>query len=129
MRKDLHSNFGVALALAPAVQAAAINGNAVDLSGFSAAMVVINTGAIAGAGDFGVKLQHSDTATGGDFVDVPAADVQGSVPATLTADGSFKLGYIGKKRFIRVAVSKAGGTSIAAGAVVIKGKPALAPVA
>lgn len=129
MRKDLHSNFGVVLALAPAVHAAAVNGLAVDLSGFSAAMVVINTGAIVGAGDFGVKLQHADTDTSVDFVDVPAADVQGSVPATLTADASFKLGYVGTKRFIRVAVTKVGGTSIAASATVIKGKPALAPVA
>lgn len=129
MRKALFSNIGVALALSPAVQAAAVNGLAVDLAGFGTAVAVINTGAIAGAGDFGVKLQHSDTSTSGDFVDVPASDVQGSVPATLTADSSFKLGYIGKKRFIRVAMSKAGGTSIAAGAVVIKGQPRTAPVA
>mgnify|MGYP001135065930 CR=1 FL=1 len=129
MRKDMISNLGVALALSPAVQAAAISGAAVDLAGFSAAMVVINTGAIAGAGDFGAKLQHSDTATSGDFVDVPADDVQGVAPATLTADGSFKLGYIGSKRYIRIALTKAGGTSIAAGAIVFKGMPALAPMA
>lgn len=129
MRKDLHSNLGAALALSPAVQAASINGNAVDLSGFASAIAVINTGAIAGAGDFGAKLQHSDTSTSGDFVDVPAADVKSTVPATLTADGSFKLGYLGKKRFIRVVLTKAGGTSLAAGAVVIKGTPAMAPVA
>lgn len=129
MRKDLISSLGAVLALSPAVQAAATSGPAIDLAGFSAAMVVINTGAVAGAGDFGAKLQHSDTSTSGDFVDVPANDVQGSAPATLTADGSFRLGYIGSKRFIRLALTKAGGTSIAAGAIVIKGMPALAPVA
>lgn len=129
MRKDLHSNLGVALALSPAVQGAAVNGPVIDLQGFYAAMAVINTGAIAGAGDFGVKLQHSDTTTSGDFVDVPADDRISNAPATLTADGSFKIGYIGSKRYLRIALTKAGGTSIAAGAVIIKGMPTLAPVA
>ncbi|MCV9997675.1 hypothetical protein OE766_05400 [Pararhizobium sp. YC-54] len=129
MRKDLYSNIGLALALSPAVQAAAVSGVAVDLKEFASALVVVNTGAIVGAGDFGAKLQHSDTSTSGDFVDVPAADVKTNAPATLAADTSYKLGYIGKKRFLRIALTKAGGTSIAADAVVIKGTPALAPVA
>lgn len=129
MRKDIYSNTGLALALSPAVQAAAATGFAVDLKGFSSALVVVNTGAIASAGDFGLKLQHSDTSTSGDFVDVPADDVQSNAPSTLAADSSYKLGYIGRKGFIRVALTKAGGTSIAVGAVVIKGMPAIAPVA
>lgn len=129
MRKDIYSNTGLALALSPAVQAAAVNGPAVDLKDFASALVAVNTGAIVGAGDFGVKLQHSDTSTGGDFVDVPAADVQSNSPATLAADTSYKLGYAGSKRYLRLAVTKAGGTSIAAGAVVIKGRPNIAPVA
>jgi len=117
MRKDMFSNFAAVQAIAPAVQSAAVNGGAIDLQGFDAALVVINTGAIAGAGDFKVKIQHSDTATAADFVDVPADDVQGSAPATLAADSAVRLGYIGNKRFIRVALTKAGGTSIAASAV------------
>ena len=129
MHKDSFSNTGLALALSPAVQAASVNGLAVDLKDFASALVVVSTGALVGAGDFGAKLQHSDTSTSGDFVDVPAADVKSNAPATLVADGTSKLGYIGKKRFIRVVLTKAGGTSIAAGAVVIKGTPALAPVA
>lgn len=129
MRKDIYSNTGLALALAPAVQAAAVNGSAVDLKDFASALVVVNTGAIVGAGDFGVKLQHSDTSTSGDFVDVPADDVKSNAPATLAADSSYKLGYIGSKRFVRVSLTKTGGTSIAAGAVVIKGRPHIAPVA
>ena len=129
MRKDMISSLGVVLALSPAVQTAAVSGPAVDLSGFSAALAIINTGAVAGSGDFGVKLQHSDTAVSGDFVDVPAEDMQGAAPATLPADAAFRLGYIGGKRFLRVALTKTSGTSIAAGAVIVKGMPALAPVA
>lgn len=127
--RDIYHNVGAALALSPAVQAATVNGVAVDLKGFNSALVVVNTGAIVGAGDFTAKLQESNTTTSGDFTDVAPADLQGALPASLTADGAFRQGYIGKRRYIRVVVTKNGGTSIAAGAVVVKGEPYLAPVA
>lgn len=129
MRKDSYSNVAAVLALSPAVQAATIKGNTIDLSGFATALLVVNTGAIVAAGDYTAKLQHSDTTTDGDFTDVAADDLLGTLPASLTEDGTFRQGYTGSKRYIRVVVTKNGGTSIAAGAVVIKGTPALAPVA
>jgi hypothetical protein len=127
--RDLASNIGVALALSPAVQAATIKGNAIDLLGFESAAIVINTGAIAGAGDFTAKLQESDTTTDADFTDVAASARVGVLPASLTADGSFKQGYIGFKRYIRVVLTKNGGTSIAAGAVALKGNARSRPLA
>lgn len=42
--RDLASNIGIALALSPAVQAATIKGNPIDLHGFESAALVINTG-------------------------------------------------------------------------------------
>lgn len=129
MRKDSYSNVAAVLALSPAVQAATIKGNTIDLSGFATALLVVNTGAIVGSGDYTAKLQHSNTTTDADFTDVAAADRLGSLPATLEADKSYRQGYIGSRRFIRVVVTKNGGTSIAAGAVVIKGTPAMAPAA
>jgi hypothetical protein len=111
------------------VQAATIKGNAVDLRGFNEAELIVNTGAIAGAGDFTAKVQESNTTTDGDFTDVAAANLLGALPASLTADATFRVGYIGSKKFVRVVLTKNGGTSIAAGAVVLKGAPALAPVA
>lgn len=126
--KDLYSNVKVVQALAPAVQAAAATGIAIDLQGVGSAVIVVETGAIAGAGDFGVKLQHSDTTTSGDFVDVPEALATSNAPATLTASGAFKLGYAGGKRHLRLALTKEGGTSIALGAVAILGQPAVVPV-
>src|SRR5689334_12921126 len=112
--RDLASNIGVALALSPAVQAATIKGNAVDLLGCGSAALIINTGAIASAGDFSPKMQESDTTTDGDFTDVAAGDLVGALPASLTADGSFKQSYVGFKRYIRVVLTKNSGTSIAA---------------
>ncbi|NTJ00279.1 hypothetical protein G6L07_08075 [Agrobacterium rhizogenes] len=129
MRMDSYSNVAVALALSPAVQAATIKGNTIDRSGFATALLVINTGAIVGAGDYTAKLQESDTTTDGDFTDVVADDLLGTLPASLAADQSYRQGYRSSKRYLRVVVTKNGGTSIAVGAVIIKGTPSLAPVA
>ena len=125
--RDLVSNIGVAQAIAPAVQAAAADGIAVDLKGFNSVAFVINTGAVAGSGDFGLKVQESDN--GSAFTDAPASAVQGTVPATLAAASTYKLGYVGFKRYARLSLTKAGGTSIALGAVAIKADPANRPVA
>lgn len=127
--RDLYHNIATALALAPAVQAAAATGPAIDLLGFESVTFAVNTGAIAGGGDFGVKVQESDTTTSGDFTDAAAAVVDTDAPATLAAASSYKLGYRGSKRYVRLALTTAGGTSIAAGAVAIKGHPLTAPVA
>ncbi len=127
--RDIASNVGVSLALSPAVQAATIKGNAIDLSGFESAAIVINTGAIAGSGDFAAKLQESATTTDGDFTDVVAAHLIGSLPASLAADTSVKQGYIGHKRYVRVVLTKNSGTSIAVGAVALTGHAHVRPVA
>ena len=127
--KDLHSGLGVIQALAPAVVAATATATAIDLQGFNSALVVVNTGAIAGSGDYTTKLQESDTTTGGDFTDVAEGDLIGSFPASLEAGSVVKVGYRGTKRYIRTVTTKNSGTSIAAGIVVVKGDPADAPVA
>jgi hypothetical protein len=127
--RDLYSNIGVALALAPAVKTAAGEGPAIDLSGFNSVTFLVSTGAIAGSGDFGVKVQESDTTTSGDFTDAPASVVDSNAPATLAASSAYKIGYRGHKRYARLALTMAGGTSIAVGAVAVKGNPAMSPVA
>ncbi|QGA57256.1 MULTISPECIES: hypothetical protein [Brucella] len=129
MKDTFHDNKAVQ-AIAPAVLAANTNGVSIDLKGFDSALFVINTGAIDAAGDFTVKLQESDTGTSG-WTDVDAADLLGSVPATLAANAAYRIGYIGskRKRYVRAVATKAGGTSIAAGVVAILGHPNIAPVA
>lgn len=127
--RDIVHNIGAVQALAPAVLAATTTGAALDLNGFESAALVINTGAIVGSGDFTAKLQESDTTTSGDFTDVAASALQGSFPASLAADSVVKVGYAGFKRYLRVVVTKNSGTSIAAGAVLVKGHAAQRPVA
>lgn len=130
MKDTYHDNKAVQ-AIAPAVVNAAASGAAIALKGFDSALFVINTGAIAGSGDFAVKLQESDTTTDADFTDVAAVDQLGTLPATLAANTAYRVGYIGSKRkkYVRLAVTKAGGTSIVLGAVAILGYPNIAPVA
>lgn len=129
MRKDSYSNVAVAASLAPAVQAATLKGVTVDTAGFGTALMIVNTGAIAGDGDYSIAMQESDTTTDGDFADVAADDRIGAIPATLEANKVYRQAYIGGKRYLRAVITKAGGTSVAASAVFVLGTPALAPVA
>lgn len=125
--RDLVHTLGIVPAIAPAVQSAAADGAAIPIKGFDSLVFAINTGAIAGSGDFGVKVQESDNGT--DFTDAAATVVQGTVPATLAAATAYKLGYVGFKPYARLALTKAGGTSIALGAMAIKGHARERPVA
>lgn len=127
--KDGISGLGLAQTLAPAVVTANGNGTAVDLQGFNSATLVVNTGAIAGDGLYAVKLQESDTTTSGDFTDVGAGDLLGGLPDALDANSVYKQGYKGTKRYVRAVITKTSGTSIAAGAVILRGHPYDAPVA
>lgn len=127
--KDTFHNNSVVASLVPAVQAATAKGSTVDTKGYASALMVVNTGAIASSGDYAIAMQHSDTTTDADFANVTAADLLGSIPATLEDSKVYRQGYIGKKRYVRAVITKASGTSIAAGAVFVLGNPAIAPVA
>ncbi len=127
--RDTYHDTKVAASLVPAVQAATLKGGTVDTQGFGSALLVVNTGAIVGDGDYSIAMQHSDTTTDGDFTNVAAADLLGGLPATLEASKVYRQGYIGKKRYVRAVITKASGTSIAAGAVFVLSDPAIAPVA
>ena len=126
--RDLASNLKIVPALSPAVQAATVTGVAIDMLGFGSATFVLTTGAVAGSGDFGAKLQESDV-SGSGYTDVAAVDQVGTFAATAVADATAKVSYIGHKRFARLVLTKAGGTSIAAGAVAILGRASSRPVA
>lgn len=124
---DLKNNIAAVLALPPAVHAATkADATVIDLQGAGSATVIVNTGAIAGAGDFTVSLRHGGAADLTGDAAASGDDLLGAFPATLTADSSYTVGYRGGKRYVRVVITKNSGTSIAAGAVVIKGHLSLA---
>lgn len=125
--RDLYSNIGVVGAITPAVQATSITGAAVDIKGFRRLAFILTTGAIAGDGVFGAKIEVSDdNAT---FADAPPEFVASNAPAALAANAAYKLGFHGHHRYVRLVLTKASGTSIVAGAVAVLGDPAIAPVA
>jgi hypothetical protein len=123
--KDLYDNIGVTTSIVPAVLTATATGTGVDTAGFEAAAVIINTGAIAGAGVFNVTLEESDV-SGSGYTAVAASKIQGTLPTPLAASTVYKIGYLGAKRYI---LTLASGTSIAAGAVVVTSHARSKPVA
>lgn len=127
--RDIASNIGVVQTLAPVDYSATTKGTTVDLLGFESAAVVVNTGAITSSGKYVVSVQESDTTTDGDFTDVNAGDLIGSLPDELAATSTYKVGYVGHKRYVRAVITKTSGTSIVAGAIVVKGTAAKRPVA
>jgi hypothetical protein len=126
--RDIAHNIAAVQAIAPAVLTATTTSAALDLLSFDSAAFVINTGAIAGAGNFSAKVQESDTTTSGDFTDVDANHLHGSLPPVLAASSLAKVGYRGFNRYIRLVITQNSGTSIAASASLIKGNAAERPV-
>ncbi|MDG3575722.1 hypothetical protein P7F60_04945 [Rhizobium sp. YJ-22] len=120
MRKGLYHNLKAIQAINSASQAAAADGIEIDRKGSQGLMFIVSTGAVTGAGDFGVKVQESDT-SGSGYTDVAADDVISGVPATLGATAAYQVEYIGKRRFVRLSITKAGGTSIQLAAIAIIG--------
>ena len=126
--RDIANNIAPVQVVAPVVLTGQNTSAAIDLQGFESAALVINTGAIAGSGDFTAKLQESDDTAGGTFTDVSTDDLIGTFPATLEADSVVKVGYIGHRRYVRTVITRNSGTSIAAGAVLVKGHAHERPV-
>lgn len=110
--RDQYSNVSVGQSLAPVVLTATSTGPAIDLTGYQSAVFAFNCGAIVAAGNFAPKLQEAD-ASGGPYTDVAAGDLNGSLPAALAAATIYKLGYIGRKQFVRHVLTYVSGTSLA----------------
>ena len=126
--KDLYSEIGVVAAVAPATLTATNTSAAIDLQGFDSACAIIQTGAIAGAGNFTPSFTECAT-SGGVYTAVAAADLNGSFTDPLAASSTYKVGYRGNKRYIKTVLTLNSGTAIVAGVVVIKGNAAASPVA
>lgn len=125
LMRDLYSGLAVRSSILPAVLTATANGNAVDLAGVKSVAFVVAVGAIAGAAVFGVKLQESDD--GATWGDVAAAYVQSDAPAVLAQFYTYRLGYLGGKRYVRPVAVYASGTSAVIGAVALV-EPLVRPV-
>jgi hypothetical protein len=141
--RDLYNNIGLDVVIANATYDADTTPAAVDLAGFNSAVIELAIGAggitFSGTNKIEFVLTHSDDNS--TYANVTADDVQGPasvssgivkslVAAHATADVT-KIGYIGGKRYIKLLADFSGthGTGTPIGVTVIKGTPAMAPVA
>jgi len=124
--RDLKSNIGFDISLAPAARTASANGASSDLKGYEGVAVVFLPGTITD-GTHTPKLQESDDNS--TFTDVAAADQLGTL-AVLASSTAQKVGYIGIKRYLRAVVTVAGASTggVYTG-VIVRGVAAARPVA
>ncbi len=131
--RDLVSGLGPSTSINAQAVTATLNGTGVDLRGFDSAMVLIDAGLAGGTSpSFTVVVQESDDdAT---YTAVAAGDLQGGgqLTAITTANDQaiYKRGYIGAKRYLRVAVTAVSGTSptLPLSASIVRGHPHGQPV-
>lgn len=124
--RDLVSNIAYRESVRPAVHNSSPTGEVVDTRGFRSAAAVITVGAVAGSGNMTPRLEHSvDGSTGWDTV--LAAGLEGSFPTLLAANTTYKVGYKGNRRYIRVAGTLNSGTSVAWSGAIVLGGPEQAP--
>ncbi len=125
--RDLDSHFNLFVSIDPAVQSADATGIGISLQGFDGAEVIFLTGADV-AGTHAPEVQESDS-LGSGYTTVAAGDLVGTaLPANMGADAVHKIGYIGKKEFIRAFVTTSG-ASLLYGAMIMRGRAAQTPVA
>ncbi len=124
--RDIVNNLGPAAALAPAARTASANGSGIDLRGFGSAMVLFQAGAITDGTHTPSVEESDDNVT---FSAVSGADLEGTL-AAMSANTVQKVGYRGGKRYIRAVMAVTGATTGGlTAATVVRGHPAIAPVA
>lgn len=125
--RNMSQNSDPAVSLYPAVLTGAkVVDVWIPVADFDAAMFVTMTGALAGAFIGSPVARHADSAAGANAADVPAAELQGAfVP--VVANQTQKVGYLGTRGFIGIAVAYTSGTSIAISGTIERDYPHLAP--
>jgi hypothetical protein len=128
--RELHSEVGPVQSLKPAARTATATGSMVDLSGYESALVLVDAGTWTD-GTHTPSLEDSDDDS--TYAAVAAGDLVGSFTvingATLD-DVIYKVGYVGKKRYLKAKVTVSGATTGAIlGMLVVRGHPRHMPVA
>lgn len=129
---DLHNNCEVANALDSQTISSdtTTNGEIVDVAGFHGIEFILKSGTVTD-GAYTVTLTEGDDAALSDGATVAAADLLGSIAFAAADDNVAKrVGYIGKKRYVRMNVVSTSTTSGGVfDGVAVKFSPNHAPVA
>lgn len=134
MEKDLHHNCKVVNALN--LQAISSNtttvGNIIDTALFESIEWAIIAGTITD-GAYALKIEHGDDSGLSDAADIGSDDLLGTLTGLIATDddGVKRVGYIGKKRYVRLSLVSTGVTTgvDSVGAVALLSDPKHAPVA
>jgi hypothetical protein len=101
----------------------------IDTQGWEGLTAYLETGTVTDAGTaagFTMKLQHSDTTVAGDFVDVPADNVSGTVTVVTDAANNILAGairYTGNRRYVRSTTIGTSGTNATMQTIFLRGRP------
>lgn len=133
--RDLLDNIDLKVSHAPVVVAdnTAQVGNIIDRRGFDGLTFAIALGTLADAdATFAVTMDEGDAANLSDAAAVAAADIIGTLALagfTFASDNLCrKVGYAGKKRYVRLTITPTGNSGNAPiSSVAILSKPAIAP--
>lgn len=126
--RDLYSNIEVASVLDPVVVAATATYTGIDLKGFNSACIVISCGADDGTGlgaSHNLVYELYESEDGETYTQV-GSDV--SIDADGKDESTYKLGYVGGKRFLQLVGTVKGVVKMPVSIVVVKGHPEVAPV-
>ena len=127
--RDLHNDLISSASLNPATRTTSANGSSADLQGYEGAEILVQAGAYTdGTHAFSLEESANDST----FTDVAAGDLLGSEPTVNASAGqnkTYRFGYVGDARYIRVIVTVTGSpaTGLLAGAVILRGKKRAAP--
>jgi hypothetical protein len=116
--RDLANHIDLKRAISPAAATTdntALVSTIADLSGYEGCMLLINLGALADAdATFTVLMEDGDAANLSDAATVAATYLTGSVANanfTFAADNALrKIGYVGRKRYLRATITPANNT-------------------
>jgi len=128
--KDLHNNIKPVVGIVPTLMStnSIALGDIIDLQGYESVEFVNQVSSFTD-GVYTPVIKESDAANMAGEAEVADADLLG-IEVAHTAAGIKKIGYIGKKRYVTCDIAS---TEVTTGATVtstvIKGHPAVAPVA
>jgi hypothetical protein len=109
---DLHHNSKAEIALvAQTVTTGTVDGAIIDTADFEALEFLLQSGTLTD-GAFAVTLVHGDDSGLSDVTDVSAEEMLGDASFAVTDDDTAKrVGYTGKKRYVRLKIVATGASS------------------
>ena len=119
MNRDLYHNVSMAQSIKPQELNSTTDGAEADVQGYESCTIELSVGTLGGTTpSFTFIIEESDT-SGGGFTTVGDSDILGASGETATIviddaaedDQIYERGYIGGKRYLRVAASAVTGTS------------------